>query len=296
MHVTVLHNNGSVASNIRKWVQGEMLAESTVPMPKKPRYTSLRSATMDIEFVGPGTSFPRRMPRNLSGVNLYRYAFQGMRGQHTVFDLRHNGQLVSPSQETIEQQGLEHRSAVHITLNADLDRTSRPELEPGTDGSDSEREKLTLIKVYGRRESEIFSYWVPGSENITSENLIFRYWRYRAELGSGFQDYDIDIWNEIRAGGDRKYTGNITNPWDRIDPSLSPTYGKGVLGKEMLYYESGEAREETHLGLSHRDILVIKLHVLPHAYQKILARKASKKAKTMSRVSTSPFLQLFQVP
>ncbi len=265
-----------------------MLAESTPPMPKKPRYAPSRPATMDIDLVGPGTPFPRHVPRNLSGANLYRYAYQGMRGQHATFDLRHSGQLVSPSQETVEQQGLQHRSVVHINLNPRLDQTSRPELEPGAGGCDSEREKLTLIKVYGNREFELFSYWVPTNKTFLFESLIFRHWRYQAELGNGFQEHDIDIWTANRAVGDRKSVGCITQPWDRIDPSLPPTYGKGVLGKEMLYYESGETREETQLGLSHRDLLVLKYKVVPHAYQKTLARRTSKNSKTMSRVSTSP--------
>lgn len=245
---------------------------------------------MDIDLIGPGTPFPRRVPRNLSGANLYRYAFQGMRGQHATFDLRHNGQLISPSQETIEQQGLQHRSPVHINLNPGLNHTSRPEPDIGAGGFDSERELLTLIKVYGSREQELFSYWVPSNKTLSSENLIFRHWRYQAEVGSGFQEHDVDIWTENRAVGDRSCVGCITQPWDRIDPSLPPTHGKGVLGKEMLYYESGETREETQLGLSHRDLLVLKLKVLPHAYRKTLARMSSMNAKTMSRVSISPSL------
>ena len=149
--------------------------------------------------------------------------------------------------------------------------------------------------TWGIRDCELFSYWVQGNKTCFSEDLIFRYWRYQAELGKGFQEYDIDIWSEIKAAGDHQYTGCIIQPWDRIDLSLPPTHGKGVLGKEMLYYECGEAREETQLGLSHRDILVMKFHVLPHGIQKILARRISKNAKTMSRVSRSLFLEVLQV-
>jgi len=262
-----------------------MLAESTPPMPKKARYAPSRPATMDLDFVGPGTPFPRRLPRNLSGTNLYRYAFQGMRGQHATFELRHNGQLVSASQETIEQQGLQHRSVVNVNLNPGLDQTSRPELKPGAGSSSSERDRLTLIKVYSNRQCELFSYWLPSNKTFSSESLIFRYWRYQAELGRGFQEYDVDVWTETRTAGDHKSIGHITQPWDRTDPSLPPTYGKGVLGKEMLYYESGETREETQLSLSHRDLLVLKTMVLPHRDQSVADKFKAKKEKSMSRVS-----------
>lgn len=267
-----------------------MLAESTPPVPKKPRYAPPRPATMDVDLVGPGTPFPRRVPRSLSGANLYRYAFQGMRGQHATFDLRHNGQLVSPSQETIEQQGIQHRSVVHINLNPGLHQTSRPDLEPGAGGSDSEREKLTLIKVYSNRQCELFSCWLPRNKTFCSESLIFRYWRYQAELGRGFQEYDIDVWTENRAVGNHKSAGHITRPWDRIDPSLPPTYGKGILGKEMLYYESGETREETQLSLSHRDVLVLKTKVHPHRDQSAVDKIRAMKEKSMSRVSVFDLL------
>lgn len=261
-----------------------MLAESTSPMPKKTRYTSPRSATMDIDLVGPGTPFYRRVPRNLSGADLYRYAFQGMRGQHATFNLRHNGQLITPSQDAIEQQGLQHRSGVYIDLIPQLDQTSRPKLEPGAGASDSEREKLTLIKVYSSRQRELFSYWLPSNKTFRSENLIFRHWRYQAEVGKGFQEYDIDIMTEMRAVGDRQRAGHTTQPWDRIDPSLTPAYGKGILGNEMLYYESGETREETQLSLSHRDALVLKIKVFPHVDQSAKHKIKAKTEKSMSRV------------
>lgn len=257
-----------------------MLAESTPPMPKKPRYTSFRSATMDIDLVGPGTPFDRRVPRNLSCADMYRYAFQGMRGQHATFNLRHNGQLITPSQETIEQQGLQHRSIVYIDLIPQLDQKS----EPGAGCSDSEREKLTLIKVYSCRQRELFAYWLPSNKTFSCENLIFRHWRYQAEVGKGFQEYDIDIWTEMRALGDGHRAGHIIQPWDRIDPSLPPKYGKGVLGNEMLYYESGEIREETQLSLSHRDVLVLKTKVVPHVDQNAVDKTRAKRGKSMSRV------------
>lgn len=285
---TTLRQNGALHTNIKKWVEGEMLAESAPPASKKARST--RSGDTDIQFIGPDIQFLRRVPKHLSGADLHHYAFRGMKGKHARFSLHHNKQLIKPTEESIEQQGLDHGTAVHISIGTEPDLAPKPVTESTLDDIAPDREKLSLLKVYDRRSHTLFSYWLPSGTSISSESVIFRHWRHQAECGRGFHGYDIDLYKEKRSTGDGHSTGKGLKHWDRIDPSVAPRYGKGILSDEKLYYEADEKREETHLDISHRDLLVLKLLARTHREIQDGNKIKAKRSRVMSRLDTSKHL------
>lgn len=195
MNTTITHN-GALADKVKKWIAGESLNERQSNIPKRRRTTrSIMEPHIEILFVGPLPPFSRNIPLSLSVKDLYRVAFQGMKGRYVRFDLRHEATfLPRDSLERIQQRPLGDKPIVHI----DLTESHKSSISDRDDkaGTKAESEELALIKVYMGRKKHLFSFWISRQTTQSLASIIFRFWRYDAEYTEGrFQwvccDFDV---------------------------------------------------------------------------------------------------------
>ena len=279
-----LRSNGSLANEIKTWVNGENIGTTPFPESKK-RSFATRNSHLNLRFDGLAR-FARRVPKTSSIADLYHFAFQGMRGKYSHFELRHKDDLLRPSENTIGSEGLNTMSRLVILRSESVASSTSKEPQIAKPIAADQ----ALIKVY-RHYKHLFSYWLPRRNSLTFTSLIFRHWRYLVEHGKSLE-VDVDIWTDMYYSGDGGCCGFPNDHWTAMMSSAisGPMHGTGILSDESLYLKPGEVRIETKLDLANRDILVLKMHLEDHGYQARMRRQQRRDARAMSRLDTSKYI------
>ncbi|KAF4633485.1 hypothetical protein G7Y89_g4628 [Cudoniella acicularis] len=226
--------NGQLANDINKWIQADHLIatapryNSTETTTSRQLRSSGREQTLNIRFFSRLGSFTREVPKSLTVTTLYRIAFQGIKGRHTVFELNSENVFLAPSAQPISSTNLHDNSIVHInareldSLTASADQgTSSPE--------------VCLVKVYENFAHVLFSYWTPKNTTKTLASVVFRYWRYRFNQTPRQVPRDFVIWTELRDQGDTHIVGSTPCHWEPLSTYLKPSSAMGKLKDEKVY-------------------------------------------------------------
>lgn len=279
---TALRHNGVLADRIKRWIAGEPFNERQSNLSKRRRLT--RPSTthyIEIHFVDHLTSFSRKVPLLLSVRDLYKVAFQAMKGHHFNFSLRHNGNILHACPESIQERGLADKSTVSIDLTeshkgsiSDRNKKAGTKVEP---------EDLALVKVYhGKHNEHLFSFWIPRNTKQSLASIIFRFWRFEAEYQFQSEGYDVEVWMNARYVGDGQIGGTRREHWETLDSLLTPRYATGILEDEVLL-----EKESTDILIDSNSpdekILVLKIWLYTYA-SKALKLKAKHARKNFSRV------------
>ena len=275
---TRVRRNANLAKHIKKWISGETIAEPGPRPSKRTRQASTVELNIKIQFFTQATSFSREVPKLLSIVDLYKFAFQGMKGQHAAFELRHSDQVLRPSLTSITEQGVIDGSAINIQVLTPRQVSQISTGNPANleDSVRVEPQELFLLKAYQSRDKPVFSYWVPRKNSLSFASVIFRNWRYDTEAGQGLIGCDVDIWTEMRHAGDSQIVG-VPNPhWNKIWPFPASEHGAGILGHEKLYQMKGDPESEINSSALSGNIQVLKASIEGHESQSAV-RKAHNK-------------------
>lgn len=276
---TTLKHHGSLADKIKRWIAWEPFSERQSNVPKRRCHTRLSAEPyLEIHFfniLNPLASFSRKVQPSLSVKDLYRVAFQGMKGRHFNFDLRHNGALLHACLESIQERGLAQCPSVHIDLTESHENRISDKSERA--GTKVESEELALVKVYKPNDNHLFSFWIPRNTKKSLASIIFRFWRHGAEQQFLYDDYDVDIWTNMEYVGDDESSGSRWEHWEPLHLLLTPMYATGTSeeGTENLV-ESNSSDER---------VLVIKLSLYQYQTRLNAHEEAAKRARKFSRVT-----------
>lgn len=277
-----LKHNGPLADKIKTWIAGENFSERQSNVPKRRRrHRSAVEPCAEIHFVIPLASFSRTVPLSLSVEDLYRVAFQGMKGLHVSFNLRHKGGILHACQKSIQEAGISNKSTIHVDLNANR-KSSIPDKNEKV-GTKVESEELALVKVY-QDDQHIFSFWISRQTKQSLASIVFRLWRYRAENKSRSEDHDVEFWTNIRHVGDDHRSGSRWEHWQTLLSLLMPGIATGILEDEGSL-ENEPTQETKNIVCSNffnEKILVLKL--LLYRYKPRKHEQKAKRAKKFSRV------------
>lgn len=280
---TVLKHNGVLADRIKRWIAGEPFNERQSNTPKRRRLTRPSTALcIEIHFVNTLTSFIRRVPRSLSVEDLYKVAFQAMKGHHFSFDLRHDGNILYACPESIKERGLTDKSTVYIDLTESHKSSISDRNEKA--GTKVESEDLALVKVYqGKHDDHLFSFWIPRNTKQSLASLIFRFWRFDAEYQSQSEDYDVEFWINARYVGDGQICGTRREHWDTLGSLLTPRYATGILEDEV-FLEKESTDTIIDLNSSDEKTLVLKISLDQYVSRSKNLELKAEHARNFSRV------------
>lgn len=279
---TTLKHNGALADKIKKWIAGEPFNELQFDaLRHRPRTHSTVELHIEIQFVG-ALSFSRKVPLSLSVENLYRVAFQGMKGRHFSFDLSHNGNVLHASLDSIQEHGLADKSTIYVDL---IEPHKSSVLDKGKSTckkseSEPESEELALVKVY-QGHDHLFSFWIPRHTKQSLASIIFRYWRYDAEYQVQLEDYDVAFWTNIVNVGDGHTRGHRWEHWETLRSLLKPKYATGILDNEEFLEREPTQGVEILVASNSSDE---KYVVLKISLQQYKPRIDAERAKIFSRV------------
>lgn len=279
---TTLKHNGALADKIKKWIAGEPFNELQFDAPKRRRRThSTVDLYIEIHFVGTLSSFSRKIPLSLSVENLYRVAFQGMKGRHFNFDLSHNGNVLHASLDSIQKRGLADKSTIYVDLTESHKSGVFGKGKSTRKKSESEPGELVLVKVYHDHDDHLFSFWIPRHTKQSLTSIIFRFWRYDAEYQFQMEDYDVEVWTNIVKVGDGHSVGNRWEHWETLRSLFKPSYATGILDNEEFLEREPTQGVETLVASNSSDEKYVVLKILLQGYK---PRIDAKRAKIFSRV------------
>ena len=226
----------------------------------------------------------RRVPLLLSVEDLYKVAFQAMKGHHFRFVLRHNGNDLRACRDSIQERGLTDKSTVYIDLpeshkSSVLDRNKKA-------GTKVESEDLALVKVYQGKDSDyLFSFWIPRNTKQSLASLIFRFWRFDAEYQFQSEDYDVEIWTNCQYIGDRIISGQTHEHWENLGSLLTPEYATGNLEDEEFLDKEFTHNNDNNVGLNLADEKILVLKIALDQYAQKNLRLKEERARKFTRVT-----------
>jgi hypothetical protein len=264
-----LRRNGPLINRIQEWVEGKAIILQYAPPKKRMRRaTSNRDPDVTVRFVSPLDSFTRKISPNLSVSDLYKLAFQGMKGRNAKFSLSIGGEAIGVDARA---SAWVDNSVIQITIHT------------GHVGDSTEQ---CLIKVYETNERELFNYWTTKSTTNTLASILFRFWRYNEERWRSFISHDQDVWTDMKYGGDGVSVGYVKEHWMNLSRLLNGANASGSLKSEPIYTKSGSDNQvfvitggEEGAG---RNTLVLKVRLYHHQ----VASKDDKK-KNLTRLDVS---------
>ena len=151
-------------------------------------------------------------------------------------------------------------------------------------------------------QSPRLSFWVPRNTKQALISIIFRLWRFVAERFCTWEDYDLDIWGNLKYQGDGIRSGQKLEHWKPLSSFLTPRFATGTIDNEPccktddgpLNHLSNEQRSELLLEQEPQDKpLVLKLLLVPHKAEAKSKQQKADLSRILSRVLPSfkcPFL------
>jgi hypothetical protein len=196
---------------------------------------------IDIQFVSLMGPFNRRIPVSLTVSDLYKIAFRGLKGRHTLFWLHFNETAITSSKKKISTLKMVDGSIISIAIDSSTISDSQKK-SGATSGAAFE--ELSLIKVYRDTDEVLFSYWVPKNNSNSMASILFRYWRHDSQKVLLFGPEDVDVWSDLKYNGDGYFTGIAHSPWMGVSALLTPEHATGILGKEKVYINEGKGTSD----------------------------------------------------
>ncbi len=289
---TTLQYNQLIMNRVKSWVEGEGVTRDSSQTDKRPRLSSPTDSHVEILIQSPSGSFARRVSPLLLVAELYKLAFQGMRGLHEHFDLHHNNHLLDAFGDTIQSHNIGN-GAIILVVARESSSNAAPAGGKDESSGEAELEELCLVKVFDRTKAPSFSYWVPKRTPQSLASVIFRYWRYNEEKGLAFKPHDVDVWTRLVESGDGHSLGNTSKPWSSLASFFKPSRAKGSLMEEDIFATTtGTTRDGTDRkrkwDLASADIypLVLKLKLDPHKSEKDMECRAKRERDKLSRVDS----------
>lgn len=288
---TTLRSNHVLCNDIGKWILGENIMAAIPTVQKKPRRSSSPEPTFKIKFLRQEDSFEREVSNQLSVADLYKYAYQGMRGNIPEFEILHNEDLMHPSPTELCAHGITGESKLYIQPVS-----AKMGYKPLGDGNAWGQSVVgprepRLIRVYcGERQSPKFSFWMPRGTRSSVSLIIFRHWRYMTEKGQQLYDNDVDIWTDMKYNGDNQVVGEPKNHWDNLSSMNFRT--ANVHTNEALYAIDGETDPGTNLEIPAKNMKVLKVSIYQHQSEASVEQHKKKREKKLSRVWSSLLVEL----
>jgi uncharacterized protein YegL len=264
---TSLRRNGPLINSIQEWVDGKAIIEQYTPPRKRlRRSTANREPTVSVRFVSPTESFTRKISQTLPVTDLFRLAYQGMKGRHARFAMACNGEALGIDARTGTWP---ENALIAITIHT----------SPA--GSSTEQ---CLIKVYDTNSTELFNYWITKSTTNTLASVLFRFWRYNEENWRSYSSHDMDVWTDMHYGGDGVSVGTPRDHWKNLSSLLTATHATGTMQREDIYAKNSQNLVITGgVDDAGRNSLVLKLRL----YDRKVARTSDRDKKNLSRLDVS---------
>jgi hypothetical protein len=245
---------------------------------------SLASQEINIRFLGDLGSFSRQVSSSITVNDLYRLAFQGVKGRYTRFELHSKNELAPPSERLLSSTNIQNNSDVHIIVPASTAGN------PHTAGGGSQYEDLCLVKVYKSHDMMLFSFWVPRNTSATMASIIFRYWRFLAAETYTSWIQSRKVWLGMKDVGDGKYRGQPQDHWASLFRFFTPEFAQGTLAKEDLFGSRSAQDEDVHMDDLLANPTVLKVYISGEP-----AKEDKKSGKTLSRVRYPPTTAVLQL-
>ena len=260
-----LESNQNICDAAACWVQGldfDAQGSSSSQSYQLPMKRERAQTVFDITFDSREGSFTRTVSPHLSLEDLYKIAFRGLRGRHSVFQLstERYGPLKPVSTSSVISARIV--SGTHISIQI-------AEIE-GADGSgdtrriqDVRRNNACLVKVFAGRNDMEFAFWTSrNSTSQTMETILWKYWRDKLSCGHYSADIRVKaVWTDLEENGDGHSTGWPRDTTDRLATYLNPNHCFGNLVREKVYRDNDAAPFS-------RDPLVLKVKIHDYTHGK----------------------------
>ncbi|KAK4897587.1 hypothetical protein LTR27_004733 [Elasticomyces elasticus] len=279
---TTITENREVCDAASAWIDGSPLAAA--PSAK---------GSLNIVFVSPYGTFQRRVAAGTTLLTVYKLAFRAMAGRYTVFQLaKDNIALPAAANSTVAQRAIVDgdRLTIRVADEADL---GLPTASAGTVG----RTDVCLVKVYGRANRLLFSYWTKTNTAATMTSILWKYWRHCESSGSNRLANTSDlyeIWYSLFNTGDGLLTGSVSDGSENMSTFLTRRSCFGRLGEEPVHREDDAILPDTTQPLVFKvmvdkaraesdkteDIKLSRLDVLKQMFEALINRMLAYNYKT----------------
>ncbi|KIW15605.1 hypothetical protein PV08_05653 [Exophiala spinifera] len=196
---------------IRDWLKSEDIGRGPQNSPEISQIDPCNTKNI-VDFIGPNVQFTREIPHTARLLDVYEFAFRGMRAVHSNFSLFINGTCLPCSEENAKSF-ISGRPIVTIG----------PCHVPGTAAFRDDGDEMCLIKLHhgDNPTREAFSYWTPLHSQLTFVSVLFRAWRYQVQFKQPFKpNVDRAVWTEIQDVGDDFLQGTRHSSWEPLSPLL----------------------------------------------------------------------------
>src|SRR2546421_10713601 len=145
---TTLRANRVMTRNVREWVRGDAIVNTSKKRPGTSRSRSGHntSATMAIQFLSSQDTFKREVREDMSVSSLYDLAFRGLKGRFPNFSLQFLDNVLDAENATLGEVGLHDESVVHIAF-PEASLNGQPFSQSGS-RSESGADAMCLVKIF----------------------------------------------------------------------------------------------------------------------------------------------------
>lgn len=257
---TDLRPHTDLAQEVSRWTQGEDLIATSSAGPStgadttasKRRRTTAKDM-IEVTFTSPSAAFQRSLPRTLTTKDLYKVAFRGMRARHTNFLLVNAARRIAPSANKIESMAGTVTRGMTLTIEILL----FPEGQRSYSDPDA-----CLVKIFGNTEEEMLcAFWTSRWGASSMRLVTIKYWRFMIKQYPHMDVIRLDIWSNMRKGGDGYFIGNVNTTDTQLSHVLSTCTNPGSLGDEDAYNVAVNSR-----------VTVLKMCVIAKKEKKILSK------------------------
>jgi len=236
---TNLRTNRVMTRNVREWVRGDALINTSKMRPGTSRSRSGHtSRSMKIQFLSSQDTFKREVREDMSVSTLYDLAFRGLKGRFPNFSLQFLDKVLDVEETTLGKAGLRDESVVHIAF-PEASLTDRQFSQSGRSNSETSADAMCLVKVFsGSCKTVLFSFWTARNTEESFGGVVFKYWRFRAETGTAWEAPSKRGFRyNLRDLGDGWFSGYTPLSWEALSNYLTPLHARGILGDETAYAE-----------------------------------------------------------
>jgi ubiquitin-protein ligase/uncharacterized protein YegL len=252
---STLRTNRVMTRNVREWVRGDAIINTSKTRPGTSRLRSVPiSKTLKIQFLSSQDTFKREVREDMPVSALYDLAFRGLKGRFPNFSLQFLDKVLDADDATLGKVGLRDESVVHIAF-PEASLTGRPFSQSGS-SSETSADTLCLVKVFsGDCKTLLFSFWTAKNTKESFGSIVFKYWRFRAETGH-FREAPSKkrVRYNLQDLGDGWFSGHTSSSWEALSNYLTPWHARGFLGDETAYADAMTSSSGSVLGLMNNNI------------------------------------------